>query len=354
MSSITSATDTGTLAAVLYNTSLTSQAIGTLTAQASSGLMSPDYAGLGASAGAALDLSGQVALNTAYQANAAQAATQAQVAQSALGQIQTLTSSFANELLEPASGTATGLATLSTSAASTLNQVAGLLDTKVGDVYVFAGQDSRNPPVPNPDSVTSSAFYAAIQAAVAGLTANGAAATQTQVLAAAAPGASSPFSATLEASNQPGTAQIDDGQSVQPSVLADRNTNAISAGAPTTSTGSYTRDILAGLATVAALGSADASNAQVQNLLTLTQTSLSNADEALNTDIGGLGARQQSITTAQSELTSTATALTSQLGTLQDADPAAVATKLAAAQNQLQASYKIIASLQQLSLAKFL
>ena len=354
MNGVSSATDVGTLAAVLYNTSQTSQTIATLTAQSSSGLVSSDYAGLGTAAGAALDLSGQVACNTAYQANAARAATQAQVAQAALGQIQTLASGFANQLLEPAAGTQTGLATLSASAQDTLQQVANLLNTKVGDTYVFAGQDSRTPPVPNADSLTASAFYTAIQTAVAGLDANGAAATQTQVLAAAGPGATSPFAATLEASNQATTADIGDGQTVQPSVLADQNSNAGSAGAGNTSTGSYTRDLLAGLATVAALGTANASDAQVQALLGRTQTTLSNADEALNTDIGALGARQQAITSAQSELTATATALSGQVGNLEDCDTAAVATKLAAAQNQLQASYKIIAGLEQLSLAKFL
>ena len=354
MSGISSATDVGTLAAILYNTSQTSAQIGTLTAQASSGLISPDYAGLGQAARTALDLSGQVALNTAYQANANQAATQAQVAQAALGQIQTLAAGFTSQLLEPAANTTTGLATLATTASATLQEVATLLNTKVGDTYVFAGQDSRNPPIPDPTDISSSAFAAAIQAAVANLDTAGAAATQSAALAAAAPGATSPFSATLEASNQPASADIGDGQTVQQSVLADQNTNAISVGTGTTSTGSYTRDILTSLATVAALGTATASDPRVAALLSLTQTTLSHAGDALNTDIGGLGARQQIITNTQSELTATATALNTQLGNVQDVDTAAVATKLSAAQNQLQASYKIIAELQQLSLAKFL
>ncbi len=354
MNGISSATDVGTLAAVLYNTAQTSAQLGTLAAQGSSGLISSDYAGLGSAAAAALDLSGQVALNTAYQTNAGQAATQAQVAQSALGQIQTLVSGFASQLLEPASATQVGLTALATGASFALQQIASLLNTKVGDSYVFAGQDSSNPPIPDPATLSKSAFATAIQAAIDNLDTAGAAATQSQVLTAAGPGASSPFSATLEASNQPASADIGDGQSVQTSVLADRNANAISTGTGTFSTGSYTRDILASLATVAALGTATASDPKVISLLSLTQTTLSNADTALNTDIGSLGARQQTITSAQSELMSTATALTTQLGNLQNVDGAEVATKLSAAQNQLQASYKIIAGLEQLSLAKYI
>ena len=354
MSAISSATDVGTLAAVLYNTAQTSAQIGTLSAQASSGLISADYAGLGSAAGAALDVSGQIALNTTYQTNADQAATQAQVAQAALGQIQTLASGFANSLLEPTTGTQSGLSTLVATAGATLQQIASLLNTKIGDTYVFAGQDSSHPPIPDPATIGASAFSAAIQAAVANLDTAGPGATQTQLLAAAQPGATSPFSTTLEASNLPASADIGVGQSVRTSVLADQNANAISAGTGTTSTGSYTRDILASLATVAALGSASVTDPKVTALLTLTQSTLSNADVALNTDIGSLGARQQIITSTQSELTETAAALDTQIGNLQSADTAEVATKLAAAQNQLQASYKIIADLEQLSLAKYL
>ena len=189
---------------------------------------------------------------------------------------------------------------------------------------------------------------------MAGLDANGAAAVQSQVLTAAGPGATSPFSATLEASNLPSAADLGDGQTVQTSVLADRNSDAVSAGVGSTSTGSYTRDILLSLATVACLGTANAADPQVQTLLGSTQTTLSNADAALNTDIGGLGSRQQTIIQAQTDLTSTATALTTQLGSLQDADTATVATQLSNAENQLQASYKIISDLQSLSLAKYL
>jgi flagellar hook-associated protein 3 FlgL len=352
--SISSATDVGTLNAVLYNSQITSQTIATLTAQASSGLVSSDYAGLGAQAGAALDLSGQLAVNTAQQNQATEAATTATVAQTALGQIQSLVTSFASQLLGPSSGNTTGLPTLVSSAASALQQVASLLNTKVGDVYIFAGQDSRTPPIPNASQIGTSAFFTAIQTAVAALDTSGAAAVQGQVLAAAGPGATSPFSASLEASNLPSGVEVGQGQTVLPSVLADRNTNAVATGVGTTSTGSYTRDILLSLATVASLGGANPGDPQVQSLLAGTQVTLGGALGGLTADIAGLGERQQTITAAQSELSDTATALTGQLGAAQDADPATVATKLAEVQAQLQDSYKIIANLEQLSLAKFL
>ena len=74
-----------------------------------------------------------------------------------------------------------------------------MLDSKDGDTYVFAGQDSGNPPVPNPDQIGSSGFATQIAAAVGGLATTGAAATTASALAIASSNAAgtSPFSAAL-------------------------------------------------------------------------------------------------------------------------------------------------------------
>jgi flagellar hook-associated protein 3 FlgL len=354
MTSVFSATDIGTANVLLYNVGLLKQNIANLTAQSSSGLISSDYAGLGDSAITALDLSQGLALNTAQQTNATTAANLQQVTQTALGEIQTQISNFSSQLLGPTATTQSGLVSLAASAKVALGQIAGLLDTQVSGVYVFAGQDSANPPVPDPSNITQSAFYTAIGSAVANLTADGATAVQSQLLAIASPGGTSPFSSTLTASNLPASVDLGTGVTVQIGMLADQNTDAVSAGTGTTSTGSYIRDTLMALSTIASLSSANPTDSNVSALLASTQTTLSNADDAINTDIGGLGARQTAITTAQSELSATATALTSQLGTAQDADPASVATQLSTAQTQLQASYQIIADLAQMTLSKYI
>jgi flagellar hook-associated protein 3 FlgL len=351
---IGSASYTGPLGEVIYNMAQTRQAIDALTTETASGYISSIYAGLGTGANTALDLTSQLALNTTYQANATAAGNVQQAAQTALGQIQTLVSGVAAQVLGSSTGSTTGLRTLASSASDALSQIAGLLDTKVGNVYIFAGQDSANPPVPNPVGITSSAFYTAIQNAVASLPSSSAAAVQAQTLAIASPGGTSPFSATLEASNLPATVDLGGGQRVQVGMLADQNTNAVSAGTGTTSTGSYMRDIFMGLATLGSMGGADPSQTQVQTLLTGVQSTLSNADTALNVDIGGLGVRQDAISNAQTEFTAAATALNTQIGTLENPDQASVATQLAQAQTQLQASYSIVAALGQLTLAKYL
>ena len=289
MSSVLSTTDVGTMSFALYNMRQAQQTVDTLTAQAASGYLSSNYAGLGTSAGAALDLTGELATNATLQSNTESASTIQQVTQTALGQIQTLVSSVSAQLLGITNTSSGALTTVAATANSALNEIAGLLDTKVGDTYIFAGQDSSNPPVPDPSTLSSSAFITAVQTAMAGLTANGAAAVQTQLLSIAAPGATSPFSATLEASNAPTVVDLGDGSSVQVGMLADQNTNAISTGAGTTSTGSYMRDIFMGLSALGAMSGANPGQPEVQSMLTGLQTTLSNADTALNVDIGGLG-----------------------------------------------------------------
>jgi flagellar hook-associated protein 3 FlgL len=85
-----------------------------------------------------------------------------------------------------------------------------------------------------------------------------------------------------------------------------------------------------------------------------TITTLNGAAAAANTDIAALGDRQDQVTAAQSELTGVNTALQTQLSNVQDADLTQVATQLAQAQTQLQASYQVISALSQLSLTKYL
>jgi flagellar hook-associated protein 3 FlgL len=354
MTSIASTTDVGTMSFALYNMRQAQHTVDILTAQAASGYISSNYAGLGGDAGAALDLTGQLAENATLQANTQTATTIQQVTQTALGQIQTLVTGVSTQLLNITNTSGDALNTVSASANAALTQIAGLLNTKVGNSYIFAGQDGSNPPIPDPSTLSSSAFVTAIQTAMAGLTANGAAAVQAQLLTVAAPGATSPFSSTLEASNAATTVDLGNEASVQVGMLADQNTNAISIGTGTTSTGSYMRDIFMGLSALGAMSGDDPGQPAVQAMLTGLHTTLSNAAESLNVDIGGLGVRQNTVTSAQTELQNVSTALTAQLGNAQDADPATVATELSTAQTQLQASYSIISSLHTLTLVTYL
>jgi flagellar hook-associated protein 3 FlgL len=352
MSMSLSATDFGTLDQIVNATGQVRQQINQLTQETSSGYLSSNYAGLGPSAAPALDLSVQISQTTQLQANTQNAASVQSAAQTALGQIESVASNFASQLLsmetEPAN-----IGVVSVSAQTALQQVAGLLNTRVGDVYVFAGQDSATPPIPNPNGMTQTAYYTAIQNAVAGLSTNGATATQAAALAAATNGANSPFAPSLGTSVQ-STVDLGGGVQVALAPLADANSDAQSTGVGTTSTGSYTQDILYGLSSLANLTAAQSTDANFLPFVQGLVTTFNGAVSAINTDIGALGDRQDQVNSAQTDLGDTSTTLQSQLSNLQDADLAQVATKLSQAQTQLQASYQILATLGTLTLARFL
>src|SRR5262249_38905312 len=130
---------------------------------------------------------------------------------------------------------------IASDAQDALRQMANLLDATDAGRYVFAGQDSANPPVPDPNAITSSGFYTQIQAAVAGLAGNGAAATIAATLATASSNATgtSPFSAAL---SQPASALSGqrplvangDGQQTPVGILASANADVASTGSSTT------------------------------------------------------------------------------------------------------------------------
>jgi len=193
------ASNYGQMAGLVANTTSIKRQLDQLTDQASSGYISNTYAGLGSGASVSLDLTPQIAAMQTYQNNIDAANGSMQVTQTAMTQIQQIASSLLATVDSLGSEGATGVATAAASANSTLAQLGGLLDTQDGGSYVFAGQDSTNPPVPNPDNITSTGFYTQINAAVGALATNGAAATTAATLAIAGsnlPG-TSPFSAAM-------------------------------------------------------------------------------------------------------------------------------------------------------------
>src|SRR5271154_2360719 len=125
----------------------TNKAFNTLTEQASSGLISQTYAGLGGTAPVALSLAPQIDNLQVSQNNIAAASGPAQVTQTAMAQIQSIASKLLSEMpgldgLDPIQ-----VDTIAASARSDLATVADLLDSQYNGVYVFAGQDTSSPPV---------------------------------------------------------------------------------------------------------------------------------------------------------------------------------------------------------------
>jgi flagellar hook-associated protein 3 FlgL len=354
----------GILPTLIANSTSVHQQLDTLTEQVSTGLVSQSYAGLGSGASVALDLSPQLTALQTYQNNIDQATGSMQVTQTAMTQIQQIAATFAGEIPNLNGLNPSEVDSIASQANAALQQVADLLNTQDAGNYVFAGQDTANPPVPSGDAILSSGFYTQINAAVAGLTTNGASATAATTLAIAGSNAvgDSPFSSYLSnpvASINTTKVQTGDGGTVQTGLLASGNAAVVSSGVATatsagTSTGSYMRDLMRALATLGSLSSSQVNDPNFTALVQATGTSLTRAVNAMAVDVGVFGNTQANLATTQTRLGDTATALSAQLSSVQDVDMASALSKLTSMQTQLQASYRLITGENSLSLLNFL
>ena len=363
MSGTVGPADFGMYGALIANASSVKQKLDMLTSQASSGLVGDTYAGLGGGAAVSLDLRPQMANLQTWQNNVDTATGRMSVTQSALTQIQSIAANFYAQLNNLEGVNSGEIDTIAASARDALGQLASLLDTQDAGVYVFAGQDTGNPPVPDPDHIadgTAGTFFGAIQSAVSQLGGQTAAqVAQTTLGVASFGGGPSPFSAYLSANDPPALPTVQVGQNrTETTGLSASHNGLIPQPAPDnvnfTTTGSYMRDVLRALATIGSLSSAQSGVSGFQDLVQNTRTSLSGAIGAMAQDAGALGNAQSSLTATQTRLADTQTALTAQVSSAEDVDMAKTLSQLSLVQTQMQASYQLIAGMSGLSLVKFL
>ena len=290
------------------------------------------------------------------------------VAQSALTEIQSIGAYFYAQLATVQGVNTSAVDTIAASARDALGQVASALNTQDGGVYVFAGQDTANPPVPDPGNITAGGagtFFGDIQLAVGKLGNPDPAATVAQnTFAIASFGGTSPFSTYLSTVQQPALPTVQVGQNQTEPVGITASANGLMPasppgpspipGGPPASTGSYMRDVLRALATIGSLSSAQANDPGFASLVQDTRVSLMGGIAAMAQDAGVLGNVQSSLTATQSRLADTQIALTGQVSSAEEVDMAATLSRLSLVQTQMQASYQLIASMNSMSLVKFL
>jgi flagellar hook-associated protein 3 FlgL len=298
--------------------------------------------------------------HAAYRAAVSEASGRTDVAQTALGRLAGIAREFAESVtakLDP--GNPDTISFAAARARSALIETGQILNTRAGNDYLFGGSDSQSPPVPSPDDLPSGGFAAAIAASVATLGGGNAAAVAAATRATAASDAAgtTPFSAFLSAS--PGLGEprrsvpSDDGAMVAYGIPANRNAVAVSHGE---TTGSWARDLLRGLASVAAMtpAQAAASPADFTQFIGMVRGGFRSADSALADEAGALGVTQKHLDETQQRHADADTALQGQLSEIQDVDLAEVLTRLKSTETTLQASYSAIGRISQLTLAQFL
>lgn len=336
----------GLLAQLVADSTATQTQMNKLTQQSASGRVADSYGGLGSAAPVSIDLRPQMAQVQAWQQNIGMANTTLDTTQNVLGQLESIATSFSSQTLGVAMQSVTGATAVAAQAQVTLQQVLGLLNTQVGGQYVFAGADSANPPV---DATALDNFVATASTQVAGL--------NTGTTPAAVVGSLVGTAGTANFTYLPGAApaqtltQTGDGQSVPTAFVMGSNSFPPPA---IGGTGSYVRDLIAGLAGLAGLNSTTASESTLQAYGAGISQLLQGAAGAIANDQAGFGQVQANLASQGTALSDTLTSLTKQVSGAEDVDMTATATALSQVQTQLQASYQLIAGLKQLSLTAYL
>lgn len=324
-----------------------------LTRQVSTGEIGQTHGALGMDAKRAIGLRGDIARREAYIGATETALGRMGTVQSVLGRLETLAQQTATEALRARTLGTTAVEQLARSARAALEEAATLLNARHGGEYLFAGSNLALAPVPGAEGIATGQMATDIAAAVAALDPDPAnlgpllAATATAVTNPA----TTPFNAWLDSAglaDQRRALVVADGERVAWGVMANQTQSGDTAGA-------WGREMLRGLATLAALTPASvAQGAGYDALLREVGTALGAAGNGITEERSQLGAREQRVTAARERNADLLVALRAQLGQLEEVDLADVTTRLRQSEMQLSASYQTTGMVSRLSLAQLL
>ena len=335
------------------------QRLDLLTRQVSDGRRGPGYGDIAPEARRAIDLRADVARREAWQGTISRALAHTEVTQKALGRMEQIATQFYQEAIRLDGTSGARISAVAAQARAAMAEFATLLNERYAGEYIFGGTDSANPPIPDPQGIAGSGMATDIAAAVAGLGGGNAAAVAAATRAAALSDAAgtTPFSAFLsdpaQGLGEPRrSVPSAEGERVAYGIHANRNAAATSEGE---TTGSWARDILRGLATLAAMDPAQAAlGSDFTELMATVRDGMRSAIDALGEERGALGATEQRLEATSRRHAEVSVALRGQLAGIEEVDLAETISRLQATQTQLQASYQAISLVSGLTLTRFL
>lgn len=327
--------------------------------QVSTGRKGKTYAAVGSDAPKAIDLRGEIGRRETYQTTINQTLSKIRVSQGVLDRIGAIAEKFTANTAKLLGGAKPEEIQIQAGQAeAAMAEVATLLNEQYSGEYLFGGSDSGNPPITNPQAIATSGMGLAIKAQIASL--NGSNVTSvtnaTKTLAQSDAEGTTPFSVFLSTGAGATEARVNiignDSDRVEYGIHANRNASIVGTG---DTTGSWARDLLRGLASIAGL---TPDKAQLGNdyttLVTTIRNGLKSSVDALALERGSLGVTEARLQGMASRHESVSISLTLQLSSLEEVDMAKTITSFQTTQTQLEASYRAIAMTQQLSLTRFL
>jgi flagellin-like hook-associated protein FlgL len=332
----------------------------TLTRQQATGLKSEQPADLGAQLPRALSLRAEMARRDTYGTLIGQALSRTEATQQALGRLAEIARQFGSTIAVKLDPNNPDVLTLYASQArQALVEVGQLLNAQQGGEYLFGGSDFSNPPVPDPDGLPGSGMVVQIATAIGSLGGGNAATVAAATRAAALDDSAgvTAFSGFVtdpsRGAGEPRRIVVSaDGTATPVGLFANRNAAAASTGE---TTGAWARDLLRGLASIAALTPAQAASPDDFKALADTiRRGLQSATNALADEQGALGQTEQQLTGMRTRHGEMHDQLRAQLADIEEVDMADVLTRIQATRTALEASYKAIGLIGSLSLVSYL
>ena len=334
--------------------------IGTLGEQLSTGRKGQTYAEIGTDVPKAIDLRTQIGRRETYQTTIEQTLSKIRVTQNVLDRLGAVAEKFTAATTKlMGAGKPEEIQIQASQAEAAMIEVATLLNEQLNGEYLFGGSDSRNPPIPNPEKIAATGMGLAIKNKVASL--NGSNTTtvlaDTKALAASNATGTTPFSDFMSdparGLNEPRRNVLgNDDDRIEYGIPANRNGSIKSDGE---TTGSWARDLLRGLASIAGLTKDKSQLGEgYTDFIMTVRKGLESATDALALERGNLGVTENRLESVAALHSSVTTSLTLQLSNLEDVDMAKTITRFQATQTQLEASYRAMSIAQQLSLTRFL
>jgi len=319
------------------NTMLRSQRqqLNQLQDQISSGEKATLYSDLGGAASVtSISLHTALSQIDSYATNISLVRGRVSVMDNVLKNVTSVSQQVSADLMIPTqSNTDPGMANFNVEAQNALNQIQAALNSQYSGQTVFAGTDVNNKPVAsiatlntNVSTVLSSLYSGALTGATV-LTTVG-----------AITGTALGYSATLASAGNV-TAQIDTNQTVNYTVRADDPS---------------LQSVMRGLGIIANLKYDPAHPSEFWTVYNGARQMIDQGTTGVTNLDAQVGLVQNQLETADSTHQTTQTTLQTQLGDVENIDVAKATTQLQSLQTQLQASYKVVSMVNQLSLINYL
>lgn len=345
-----------------------------LNAQVSSGQRATSYAGLGLDARRVIDLRAEHAMRETVGSSLGIGSAFAETAQLALSGIsRTVTdvrARFTSLLATGMPGSdALSVNLTADQAKSALKEVLSLLRERFRDEAIFGGSDPAGTPVISPDDIEASNYFASMRASVTslgtGTPPKSGADVLNETLQVARTNNDLFLGQTRDVaegwSADPARPPLDrrksisagGSQSVEVGLYAYRNSGV--ATTDPASTGSWARDLIRSLAMISSFeGDKAVGNPEYETMARGALVSLNLGIDGLLKEQGGLGYAQQRLTKLTEQNTDLSAQLEQQIGDLETVDVSGTITELMAVRSQLEASYRSVVMISELTLTRFL